>query len=143
MAETVYGGSYDVIVAGGGPGGLPAAIAAARAGMKTLLLEQHAMLGGLTVSSMPLLGYVDRAGRLVLGGIPNEIVTRLQQKKASRGHVTDPTSASLTLINAIWMRILACEMCDEAGVDTRLYSRLTDVKVENGRVVGVTACQIE
>lgn len=143
MAETVYGGKYDVIVAGGGPGGLPAAIAAARAGMKTLLLEQHAMLGGLTVSSMPLLGYVDRAGRLVLGGIANEIVTRLQEKKASRGHVTDPTSASLTLINANWMRILACEMCDEAGVDARLYSRLTDVKVENGRVVGVTACQIE
>ena len=40
------GGRYDVIVAGGGPGGVPAAIAAARMGMKTLLLHNRPMLGG-------------------------------------------------------------------------------------------------
>ena len=143
MRKTVYGGKYDVIVAGGGPGGFPAAIAAARMGMKTLLLEQSAILGGLTVSSMPLLGYVDRSGRCVLGGIPGEIVKRLDDKKATRGHVVDPTSASLTIINPNWMRILVFEMCREAGVETRLYSRLTDVRVEGGRVRGVTACAIE
>ena len=143
MRKTVYGGKYDVIVAGAGPGGLPAAIASARMGMKTLLLEQSAILGGLAVSSMPLLGYVDRSGRCVLGGIPGEIVSRLDRKKATRGHVTDPTSASLTIINPNWMRVLAFEMCREAGVETRLYSRLTDVQVKNGRICGVTACAIE
>ena len=40
------GGSYDVIVAGGGPGGVPAAIASARSGAKTLLLQDRPMLGG-------------------------------------------------------------------------------------------------
>ena len=40
------GGSYDVIVAGGGPGGVPAAIAAARHGAKTLLLQNRSVLGG-------------------------------------------------------------------------------------------------
>jgi len=40
------GGHYDVIVAGGGPGGVPAAIAAARKGMKTLLIHNRPMLGG-------------------------------------------------------------------------------------------------
>ena len=44
--ETQKGGDYDVIVAGGGPGGVPAAIAAARKGMKTLLLQNRPMLGG-------------------------------------------------------------------------------------------------
>ena len=39
-------GEYDVIVAGGGPGGIPAAIAAARKGMKTLLLHNRSVLGG-------------------------------------------------------------------------------------------------
>ena len=37
----------DVIVAGGGPGGFPAAVAAARNGAKTVLLERHGYLGGL------------------------------------------------------------------------------------------------
>ena len=45
-------GSYDVIVAGGGPAGIGAAIAAARNGAKTLLLEQTAQLGGMAVPGM-------------------------------------------------------------------------------------------
>jgi len=44
--EVSEGGTYDVIVAGGGPGGVPAAIASARKGMKTLLLQNRPMLGG-------------------------------------------------------------------------------------------------
>ena len=41
-----FGGHYDVIVAGGGPGGAPAAIAAARNGAKTLLIQNRPVLGG-------------------------------------------------------------------------------------------------
>ena len=37
---------YDVIVTGGGPAGCAAAVSAARAGCKTLLIEQSGMLGG-------------------------------------------------------------------------------------------------
>lgn len=44
--ETAFGGHYDVIIAGGGPGGVPAAIACARMGVKTLLLQNRPMLGG-------------------------------------------------------------------------------------------------
>lgn len=45
-AEEKYGGDYEVIVVGGGPGGVPAAIASAREGAKTLLLQDRPMLGG-------------------------------------------------------------------------------------------------
>lgn len=41
-----FGGEYDVIVAGGGPGGVPAALAAARQGSKTLLIQNRPVLGG-------------------------------------------------------------------------------------------------
>ena len=41
-----FGGNYDVIVAGGGPGGAPAAIAAARQGARTLLIQNRPVLGG-------------------------------------------------------------------------------------------------
>ena len=44
--DTEDGGAYDVIVAGGGPGGVPAALACARKGIKTLLLHDRPMLGG-------------------------------------------------------------------------------------------------
>ncbi len=40
------GGEYDIIVAGGGPGGVPAAIASARMGQKTLLIHNRPVLGG-------------------------------------------------------------------------------------------------
>ena len=44
--EVAFGGHYDVIVAGGGPGGVPAAIAAAREGSRTLLIQNRPVLGG-------------------------------------------------------------------------------------------------
>ncbi len=43
---------YDLIVAGGGMSGVAAAVAAARKGIKTLLIEQTAMLGGLGTSGL-------------------------------------------------------------------------------------------
>ena len=47
---------YDVAVIGGGPGGIPAAIAAARRGRKTVLIERNAFLGGAATSGLGLLG---------------------------------------------------------------------------------------
>jgi len=44
--EVKFGGDYDIIVAGGGPGGVPAAIAAARLGSRVLLIQDRSMLGG-------------------------------------------------------------------------------------------------
>ena len=45
-------GEYDVIVAGGGPAGVPAAIAAAREGAKTLLIEHFGSVGGVATTGL-------------------------------------------------------------------------------------------
>lgn len=44
--EVAEGGGFDLIVVGGGPGGCPAAIAAARKGVKVLLIQDRSVLGG-------------------------------------------------------------------------------------------------
>ncbi|MBQ8398206.1 MAG: FAD-dependent oxidoreductase [Clostridia bacterium] len=131
--------TYDVIVVGGGPGGLPAAIAAAREGMKVLLIERSAALGGLANSGLPLLGFVDRAGNHVLGGIPQEFVDRLAEVDGTLGHIQCPIHNSLTIINPHWFRIIALEMCQEAGVDVLLYAELMDVTTTDQRITEITA----
>ena len=45
--ETPVYGEYDVVVLGGGPAGMTAAVAAARAGRSTLLVERYGFLGGM------------------------------------------------------------------------------------------------
>ncbi len=50
--EIPLAGEYDVIVAGGGVAGIAAALAAARHGAKTLLLERTYLLGGLATAGL-------------------------------------------------------------------------------------------
>ena len=75
----------DVVVAGGGPGGLPAAVAAARRGCRVLLIERYGFLGGMATGGLmgPLFGYAWAGGPLLLGGIPVEIVRRLEALNAA------------------------------------------------------------
>ncbi|XID92921.1 FAD-dependent oxidoreductase [Paenibacillaceae bacterium WGS1546] len=130
--------SYDVIVVGGGPGGIPAAIAAARMGMRTLLVEKNAALGGVAATGLPLLAFYDRAGNQVVGGIGDEMIGRLDEAGGSiPGHIPCPLHNSITVVNPYWLRIIAMEMCEEAGVDLLLSTEVQDVTVENGGVTGV------
>lgn len=71
----------DVVIAGGGPGGFPAAVAAARRGCKVLLVERYGILGGLASGGMmgPLFGYAYRKTGMILGGIPVEILEELKK----------------------------------------------------------------
>lgn len=69
----------DVVVAGGGPGGLAAAIASARAGARTVLIERYGYLGGMATAGLigPLLGHTAGAGKPVVGGLCREWVERM------------------------------------------------------------------
>src|SRR5690606_9336669 len=68
---------YDVVVAGGGPAGWPAAAQAARLGARTLLVEKNGALGGTTtVAAVALPGLFHAWGQQVIRGIGWEVVAR-------------------------------------------------------------------
>src|SRR5690625_797478 len=110
--------NYDVVVVGGGPGGIPAAISAARQGMRTLLVERNAFLGGVAATGLPILAFYDRTGKLVVGGIGDELVKRLAKQGGSfKGHIPCPIHNSFTPVNPYMFMNVSAEMCKEAGVD--------------------------
>ncbi len=137
----------DVVVIGGGPGGLAAAVSAAREGAKVLLVERNGYLGGQLGSGLPFLAFWDRKKRQVIGGIAQEFVDRLAEVDGTKGHAYCPFHLSTTMIHPFYSRIIAFQMVKEAGVDLLLHSELTGVKVENGKIQSVTVtgkgCPIE
>ncbi len=125
---------YEVVVIGGGPGGLPAAIAAARMGARVILVERNAFLGGTAASGLGILGYIDRQGNKALGGIAQEFIDRLTEIGGSTGHYRCPVHNSITPISPDLFKIVAVEMCEQAGVDILFCNELLDVQVDNGKV---------
>ena len=133
----MYQERYDVIVVGSGPGGFPAAIAAARKGLKVLVLERNPFLGGLLTSGLPLLAFIDRSGRQVVKGIAEEFIVRLREVGGATEHMPAPIQNSLTYVNMSWARIMVNEMLREEHVDTMVYAELSEMLMEKDKVTGV------
>lgn len=129
---------YDVVVIGGGPGGIPAALAASRNGAKVLLVEKNGYLGGNMTIGLPLLGYLDKDGKQVTAGIAQEFVDALKKYNASTDHYTCPMHNSVTLYDHEMFKIVAFEKCLEAGIDILLNTEIIDANVDNGHIQSVT-----
>ncbi|WP_234734944.1 FAD-dependent oxidoreductase [Tellurirhabdus bombi] len=76
FAGTAADPSYDLVIIGGTPAGIMAAVAAARMGKKSLLLERTGHIGGLPANG---LGATDIATRGATGGLFLEFIQRIQQ----------------------------------------------------------------
>ncbi len=130
----------DVAVFGGGVSGVAAALAAARHGMSVLLVEREDFLGGVAASGLGLLGFKDREGNSLAGGIAREIVERLDDLCGTLGHNPCPILNSLTPINAGLVRLVLFEMCEEAGVDLLLGCLPVKAEVREKRLRRVRIC---
>ncbi len=129
---------YDVAVVGGGPAGLAAALASARHGAKVIILERNDYLGGNAVTGLPLLGFLDKQGRQVVGGIAQEMVDSLAEIGMSAGHNRCPLHNSVTVLHPEYFKMIAMEKCQEAGIDLLLHCELIDVEVVNRKITQVT-----
>ena len=158
--------SPDVLVVGGGSAGLAAAVAAARSGADTVLLERYGYLGGLATGGMVilLLSLDDGNGTQVIAGLCQELVDRLASRNAAVfpkagewgsddpaliehyrkwgliwGGVPDRVRYSVAYEPAEF-KFIGDTMVAEAGVRLRLHSWATDLVLDGDRISHVI-CQ--
>ncbi|MFC3343511.1 FAD-dependent oxidoreductase [Paenibacillus abyssi] len=133
---------YDVAVLGGGPAGINAALAAARAGAKTILVERYGFLGGMSTLALvyPWMTFHSASGEQVIHGIAQEIVDRLIQLHASPGHLRDTVGFvhTLTPYNPEVYKVLAFQLLEDAKVQLLLHAMVADVESEQGEIKFVT-----
>lgn len=130
---------FDVLVVGGGNAGCAAAIAAARHGARTLLVERYGFLGGTATAAMVGPWMTFHSGdRRIVGGIAQEMVERLMRKGASPGHLRDSSDyvATITPFDPEVHKALLFEMMREAGVELLLHAYFLSAQTQAGAVTG-------
>ena len=118
----------DVVVVGGGTTGVAAALASARAGASTLLLECNGFLGGNAITGLPWLGFHNRERKRIIGGIPMEYVRDLWKLDAATRFYFDPITGSCIGVNAAMLQLLMLRKVAESKVQTRLNSLFTGIE---------------
>lgn len=126
----------DVLVVGGGPAGVSAAVGAARAGAKTFLVEESGGFGGMWTQGLviTLAGYnswlaPDRVR--VVDGVGGDWLRRAEARGGAVAHDGWVLSSDPEI-----MKLVADELLEEAGVDFLLHVLATSPIVEDGAVTG-------
>jgi len=130
---------YDVLVVGGGNAGCAAAIAAARHGARTMLVERYGFLGGTATAAMvgPWMTFHSGKQRIV-GGVAQEMVERLVRMGGSPGHVHDSSDyvPTITPFDPEMHKALLFEMMQEAGVSLLLHAYFLRALMDGEKVAG-------
>jgi hypothetical protein len=136
--EPTFTSQADIIVAGGGPAGVAAAIAAARLGADVALVERYGFLGGMSTAGFVFPFMSHYAGdRPVIAGIWGELLDGLARYpfgyKAST-HIAGIRHFCFDVegVKLIWLR-----MCLDAGVKLKLHTFISDVMMDGDRVTGI------
>lgn len=141
----------DVVVVGGGPSGVCAAIAAAREGAKTLLIEQGGCCGGMATRGLvgPFMTCYDKDGEVqIIKGLFEEIVNRL----VAHGGAIHPSQVSKKTAYTSWieighdhvtpfcpetLKLVLDEMLEEAAVDVLYHTSFLSAIVEDNCLTGI------
>lgn len=141
----------DVIVIGGGPAGMCAAIAAAREGARVILVEQSNACGGMATRGLvgPFMTCYDRPAKvMIIRGLFEEIVNRMVE----RGYAIHPSQVHAGTGFTSWivlghehvtpfepegLKLIMDEMLDEAGVKVLYHTSFLRPILEGNAIVGV------
>jgi hypothetical protein len=141
----------DILVVGGGPAGFCAAIAAARLGARTMLIEQGSCCGGMATQGLvgPFMTCYDKDGEImIIRGLFEEVVNRLVERggaihpskipapSAFTSYITHGHS-HVTPFDPEILKKLMDDMLVEAGVNVRYHTSFVKPLMEGRRVNGV------
>ncbi|HEX6530622.1 MAG TPA: FAD-dependent oxidoreductase [Burkholderiales bacterium] len=147
--EALLAGDTDVLVVGGGPAGLGAALGAVQAGARVILAERYGFLGGNATAAlvMPLMSFHTQLpqkerrgattllptdhgpGEPVVGGVLAKLLSRLVHV----GGAIPPTLATGYVVpfDPEWFKIVALDLLDEAGVQLLFHAFASGVLGES------------
>jgi len=140
---------FDVVVVGAGTGGVVAAMAAARQGAKTMLIERKGYTGGTVTeggtalhSFFNLWKAFDGVKKTqVVRGIPQQIIDRLLKVGGTSGHAEMTRGydydSVCTAIDTELYKLVSMEMLDEASVFIAVNTLLTGAIKDGSRLRGV------
>lgn len=143
--------SADVVVVGGGPAGMCAAVAAAREGASVILVEQSGCCGGMATNGLvgPFMTCYDRKGEtMIIRGLFEEFVNRM----VARGYALHPSEVRAGTAYTSWiekghdhvtpfesegMKLIADEMLEEAGVKVLYHTAFLQPILDGKSITGV------
>jgi hypothetical protein len=138
--ETPVLGEYDVVVLGGGPAGIAAAVAAARAGRSTLLIERYGFLGGMGTAA----GVTNFCGlhanvhgdiRQVVHGVADDLLSRIDRLGGLNApHALFGKTVAQAYDTAAY-KIAADDLMVSAGVHVLFHALAAGVLMESAQRV--------
>ncbi len=121
--------SYDLIVCGGGPAGIGAALSASKLGLRVAIIEKSSLLGGNWTNGyvLSILGIYTYSGKTkIVGGIADYIVDELKRAGATKGKV-----GNFVPFRPDEMKLMLERICKENKIDIYLDSLVVGADVEN------------
>ncbi|MBE7038479.1 MAG: FAD-dependent oxidoreductase [Ruminococcaceae bacterium] len=120
---------YDVIIAGGGPAGACAAIAAAREGVSVLLIEQSGFLGGMATGGLvpEFCPYTD-GENIIHNGLAKKILLKMKEYTKDEKDKFDYCA-----IDAEYLKFLLDDLVCENNVDVMFFTTIVGCDVDDNK----------
>lgn len=126
---------YDVVIVGGGPAGIGAALSSAKNGLSTAIIERSTMLGGNWTNGyvLSILGvYTYDGSQKIVGGIVDEIVETLKSNGGTNGQ-----SGNFIPFRPDEMKLTLSSLVSKYKIKLYLNSLVTGVKVSDNNIKSV------
>lgn len=127
----------DVVILGAGASGIAAAISAARAGLRTLLVDAGPMPGGELISGMAIDGALNARGEWILGGVGRDILAECDRLGGYIGPLNDFRLIWYVCLDPEVMKLAVASTLAKAGVKLLLHTYATHIDMNDGRVTAL------
>lgn len=133
-------GHYQVVVIGAGSAGSSAAIAAARSGVSTILIDRLPFVGGTSTGVLDTFYGFYTPGEIskkIVGGIPDDVITGLCKYESMLERPNTYGAGTGITYNPEYLKVVWEELLKNSGAKILLHALLQEVKVIDGKVVEI------